>query len=139
MSDTVTLYAARLLTRYFERRAQASIGLLPTFKLGKAVWGSGFNTEINGQPSVTDIPMNTSALENPFFECDPAYSYANGRITVRAVLKSGAIPEGQQYKFTALGIKDDAGGLVAVLASTPMWVHSQRSLVVEGYIDTNIA
>lgn len=139
MTQQVKLYDARLLARYFERRAKASIGLEPSFRLGKAVWGRGFNTLIDGKPSVTDIPMDASQIQDVFAESDPVYSYANGRITIRALLKPGSVPAGEQKEFTALGILDDAGGLVAVLASTPIWIHDKRSLAVEGYIDTNIA
>lgn len=138
MAQTVTLYEAKLLYRYFDRRAKASIGLNP-FKLGKAVWGKGNTTLINGVPSVAAIPSNLSAVDGIFLTNQPIYSYANGRITVRATLQPGDVPPGQQYEFTTLGILDDENGLVAVLVSTPMWLHDKRSLVIEGYIDTNIA
>lgn len=127
------------MTRYFERRAKASINLEPTFKLGQVVWGNGFETTVDGQPSVDAIPLNTAAIPNIFLTNTPIYTYANGRITVRAVLPAGSVPAGTQHKFTSLGILDDLGGLVAVLASTPIWIHDKRSLAVEGYIDTNIA
>lgn len=135
---TVTLYDAKLLYRYFDRRAKASIGL-DTFRLGKVVWGKGNTTLINGSPSVAVIPSDLAAVEGVFLTNDPVYTYANGRITVRATLKSGDIPVGQQFEFTTLGILDDKDVVVAVLVSTPMWLHDKRSLVVEGYIDTNIA
>lgn len=133
------LYDAKLLTRYYERRAKASIGLEPTFKLGKAVWGNGLSTLVNGLPSVAPIPMDLASVPGQFYQCDPIYTYANGRITVRAVLPAGAVPAGQQAEFTTLGLLDDAGGLVCVMVSTPMWIHDKRSLSVEGYIETNIA
>ena len=135
---TVTLYDAKLLYRYFDRRAKASIGL-DTFRLGKVVWGKGNTTLINGSPSVAVITSNLAAVEGVFLTNDPVYTYANGRITVRATLKAGDIPVGQQFEFTTLGILDDKNVVVAVLVSTPMWLHDKRSLVVEGYIDTNIA
>lgn len=138
MSTTV-LYDAKLLTRYFERRAKASIGLETTFKLGKVVWGNGFESSVDGQPSVANIPLDASAIPNVFLTNDPIYTYANGRITVRAVLPAGSVPANTQQKFTSLGILDDQNGLVAVLASTPIWIHDKRSLAIEGYIDTNIA
>lgn len=138
MTQTVTFYDAKLLYRYFDRRAKASIGLNP-FRLGKVVWGKGNTTLINGAPSVAPIPSDLAAVEGVFLTNTPVYTYANGRITVRATLKAGDIPVGQQFEFTTLGILDDANGLVAVLVSTPMWLHDKRSLVVEGYIDTNVA
>lgn len=127
------------MTRYFERRAKASINLEPTFKLGQVVWGGGFETIVDGEPSVAAIPLDTAGIPNAFLTNTPIYTYANGRITVRAVLPAGSVPAGTQKKFTSLGILDDQGGLVAVLASTPIWIHDKRSLAVEGYIDTNIA
>lgn len=133
------LYDAKLLTRYYERRAKASIGLEPTFKLGKAVWGNGLSTLVNGLPSVAPIPMDLASVPGQFYQCVPIYTYANGRITVRAVLPAGAVPAGQQAEFTTLGLLDDTGGLVCVMVSTPMWIHDKRSLSVEGYIETNIA
>lgn len=138
MTTTVTFYDAKLLYRYFDRRAKASIGL-DTFRLGKVVWGKGNTTLINGVPSVAAIPSNLAAVEGVFLTNTPVFTYLNGRITVRATLKAGDIPAGQQFEFTTLGILDDKNGLVAVLVSTPMWLHDKRSLVVEGYIDTNIA
>lgn len=139
MTQTVTLYDAKLLYRYYDRRAKASIGLEPTFQLKNVVWGKGNTTLINGVPSVAAIPTDLAAVEGVFLTNTPVYTYANGRITVRATLKAGDIPAGQQFEFTTLGILDDKGGLVAVLVSTPMWLHDKRSLVVEGYIDTNMA
>lgn len=136
---TNILYDAKLLTRYFERRAQSSIGLEPTFRLGKAVWGNGLNTLVNGQPSVAPIPMDLASVPGQFYQCDPIYTYANGRITVRAALPPGSVPPGTQSEFTTLGLLDDKGGLVCVFVSTPMWIHDKRSLNVEGYIETNIA
>ncbi len=138
MAQTVTLYEAKLLYRYFDRRAKASIGL-NTFRLGKAVWGKGNTTLVNGAPSVATIPSNLATVDGVFLTNQPIYSYANGRITVRATLQPGNIPAGQQFEFTTLGILDEQDMLVAVLVSTPMWLHDKRSLVIEGYIDTNIA
>lgn len=137
--STIVLYDAKLLMRYFERRAKASIGLEPTFRLGQVVWGGGFEATVDNQPSVANIPLDTQYIPNVFLTNTPIYTYANGRITVRAVLPAGSVPAGTQQKFTSLGIVDDQGGLVAVLASTPIWIHDKRSLAVEGYIDTNIA
>jgi len=137
--STVVLYDAQLMTRYYERRAQASINLISDFKLGQVVWGDGFEDTVDGQPSVATIPLDTAAIPDIFLTNDPIYTYANGRITIRAVLPAGSVAEGTQSKFTALGVLDDQGGLVAVLASTPIWINDKRSLVVEGYIDTNIA
>ena len=138
MTTTVTFYDAKLLYRYFDRRAKASIGL-DTFRLGQVVWGKGNTTLVNGVPSVAAIPSNLAAVEGVFLTNTPVFTYLNGRFTVRATLRAGDIPVGQQYEFTTLGILDDKGGLVAVLVSTPMWLHDKRSLGVEGYIDTNIA
>lgn len=139
MAETIVLYDAKLLTRYYERRAKSSINLEPTFRLGKAVWGNGLTVTIGGKPSVAPIPMDMAAVPGKFAEVTPIYTYANGRITVRAVLPAGSVPAGQQREFTTLGLLDDKGGLVCVMASTPIWIHDKRSLTIEGYIETNIA
>lgn len=138
MTTAVTLYDSKLLFRYFERRAKASIGL-DTFQLGDVVWGNGNITLENGVPSVAHIPIDKAQVDNVFLTNTPVYSFVNGRILVRATLKVGDVPAGTQHEFTTLGILDEKGGLVCVMASTPMWIHDKRSLVVEGYIETNIA
>lgn len=139
MSD-IKLYDAKLLRRYYDRRALSSIGKTTTkFELRKAVWGKGFVKTVNGAPSVTDIPLDTAAIEGVFATTDIILSYASGKITVRAVLPTGKVPAGKQFEFTALGILDEENKLVAVMASTPIYVHDKRSLAVTGSINTNIA
>lgn len=139
MSD-IKLYDAKLLRRYYDRRALSSIGKTTTkFQLCKAQWGKGFVKTTNGVPSVTDIPLDTSQIEGVFATTDIILSYASGAITVRAVLPAGSVPAGQQREFTALGIIDEENKLVAVMASTPIFIHDKRSLAVSGVINTNIA
>ena len=82
MTTTVTFYDAKLLYRYFDRRAKASIGL-DTFRLGQVVWGKGNTTLVNGVPSVAAIPSNLAAVEGVFLTNTPVFTYLNGRITVR--------------------------------------------------------
>lgn len=134
------LYDAKLLRRYYDRRALSSIGRTATkFQLLKAAWGRGFNTLIDGVPTVGDIPLDTAAIEGVFATTDLILSYAAGVITVRAILPAGSVPAGSLHEFTALGILDEENGLVAVMASTPIFVHDKRSLSVSGVINTNIA
>lgn len=134
----IQLSDAKLTRRYFERRAKAMIGLEPQFLLGKAILGSGYVTDVNGEPTV-HIPDDASEVIGGFLHVDPIYTYANGRILIRAVVPKGAIQDGQQKQFTSLNILDDHGGVVAIFASTPIWLHSGRSLGLDGYIETNIA
>lgn len=138
--STIKLYDAKLLRRYYDRRALSSIGKTTTkFQLLKAAWGKGFVKTVGGIPSVTDIPLDTTAIEGVFATTNLILSYASGKITVRAVLPTGSVPAGQQHEFTALGILDEENKLVAVMASTPIFVHDKRSLSVSGVINTNIA
>jgi hypothetical protein len=139
MSD-IKLYDAKLLRRYYDRRALSSIGKTATkFQMCKAVWGKGFVTEVNGVPSVADIPLDTDTVEGVFATTDIILSYASGRISVRAVLPAGAVAPGVQHEFTTLGILDEEDKLVAVMVSTPIFVHDKRSFDVSGVINTNIA
>ncbi|MGL5294688.1 MAG: hypothetical protein ACRC9V_13150 [Aeromonas sp.] len=138
--STIKLYDAKLMRRYYDQRALSSIGktTLP-FKLLKAAWGSGFVETIGGNPSVTDIPIDTSVIQGEFARTDLITSYSAGRITIRAVLPTGSVAAGTSHEFTALYILDQENEVVAIMASTPVSVHDKRSLSVEGYIDTNIA
>lgn len=138
--SAIKLYDAKLLRRYYDRRALSSIGKTTTkFQLCKAVWGKGFVTTIDGVPSVADIPLDTTEIQGVFATTDLILSYASGKITVRAVLPTGSVPPGQQFEFSALGILDEENKLVAVMASTPIFMHDKRSLAVSGVINTNIA
>lgn len=139
MSD-LKLYDAKLLRRYYDRRALSSIGKTSTkFELKKAIWGSGFVKLVNGIPTVADIPLDTAELKGVFATTSLILSYASGKITVRAVLPTGSVPAGQQVEFSALGLLDEEDKLVAVMASTPIYMHDKRSLAVTGAINTNIA
>lgn len=138
--SAIKLYDAKLLRRYYDRRALSSIGKTTTkFQLCKAVWGKGFVTTVSGVPSVSDIPLDTTAIQGVFATTSLILSYASGKITVRAVLPTGSVPAGQQFEFSALGILDEENKLVAVMASTPIFMHDKRSLAVSGVINTNIA
>lgn len=138
--STVKLYDAKLMRRYYDQRALSSIGKTSKpFLLHKAAWGKGFVEMIGGKPSVTTIPIDVTDIQGEFARTDLVLSYTSGRITVRAVLPKGAVAAGQSHDFTALYILDQDGGVVAIMASTPVNVHDKRSLSVEGFIDTNIA
>lgn len=138
--STIKLYDAKLLKRYYDQRALSSIGkTAKPFQLLKAAWGKGFVEMIDGKPSVSEIPIDTSGIQGEFARTDLITSYTSGRITVRAVLPKGVVPPGEVHDFTALYILDQEEKVVAIMASTPVSVHDKRSLSVEGFIDTNIA
>lgn len=131
---------AKILDRYFNRRALSSLPQnTPTFQFGKIQWATDLVKMVNGQPQLQLIPNDLAKLQNVFHTNNAVYTYMNGVIHVRATLAVGELPEGQQFEFTACGILDEAGGLICVGITPPVWVYSDRSLVVEFEIHTNIA
>ena len=138
---TVILDNAKLLNRYFDRRALSQLpNQAPFFQLGKIQWASDLIEMIDGKPSVIQtIDSNLSALKSVFFTNDAVYTYKDGVILVRCTIPPNTIPEGESYQFSAIGILDDLNGLVAVAGTQPVYVYSDRGLVVEIKIKTNIA
>lgn len=140
MAVTTTLDKAKILNRYYNRRALSSLPQNPcTFQFGQIQWATDLVDYVEGKPQLREIPADLASLQNVFHTNDAVYTYLNGVIYVRATLPVGALPEGQQFEFTACGILDEAGGLIAVGLTPPVWVYSDRSMVVEFEIHTNIA
>ncbi|HEY3591757.1 MAG TPA: hypothetical protein VGL07_17090 [Buttiauxella sp.] len=132
----------KLLRRYYDRRAESSIGLGERFEIKTAIFGtSNFVTQnpITGKWELQDIPMDADLADiiSPFATCELITNYAAGRITLRAVYPSSSAGD-EDHAFTTLGILDEAGLLVAVLICKYMTLHKDLSFVVEAVIETNL-
>lgn len=138
--SSVVLDNAVLLNRYYDRRAESS---LPTkaafFQFGQVQWADDLIETVEGKPSVKPIPKTLESLNGVFHTNDAVYTYSNGEILVRATIQPNEISGDNSHQFSALGILDEAGGLIAVAATQPVYVYSARGLVVEVRIKTNIS
>ncbi|GAL07959.1 hypothetical protein JCM19237_339 [Photobacterium aphoticum] len=133
------LQDAKLLNRYYDRRALSSLPQnKATFQFGRIQWASDLVDLIDGKPVLRPIPNDLERLENVFLTNDAVYTYANGIIYIRCTVQTGALPEGEQHSFSACGILDDAGGLIGVGITPPVWLYKERGMVVEFEIRTNI-
>ncbi|WP_318491896.1 hypothetical protein [Photobacterium leiognathi] len=138
---SIVLDDAKLLNRYYDKRALSS---LPQhsgqpFRFGQVQWADDLIEMIDGKPSVKPISATLASLQNVFHSNDAVFTYKNGEIFVRATIPSGTIAEGDSKQFSALGFLDNENELIAVCVTQPVWVYSDRSLVVEATIRTNIA
>lgn len=135
-----TMDDSKILDRYYNRRALSSLPTNePTFQFGKIQWATDLVEMVEGEPKLSIIPSDLERLQNVFHTNDAVFTYINGVIHVRATLAVGELPEGKQFQFTACGILDEQGGLICVGITPPVWLYSDRSLVVEFEIHTNIA
>lgn len=138
---TIVLDDAKLLNAYFDKRALSSLPQhdgVP-FKFGKVQWADDLIEEVDGKPSVKPILADLAALQNVFLSNDAVFTYRNGEILVRATIPANTIPSGDSERFSALGFLDLENTLLAVCVTQPVWVYSDRSLVVEAVIKTNLA
>ncbi|WP_419238313.1 hypothetical protein ACN08P_23085 (plasmid) [Photobacterium leiognathi subsp. mandapamensis] len=138
---SIVLDDAKLLNRYYDKRALSSLPQhsgLP-FRFGKVQWADDLIEMVNGKPSVKPISATLARLQNVFHSNDAVFTYKNGEVFVRATIPSGTIDAGDSKQFSALGFLDNAGDLIAVCVTQPVWVYADRSLVVEATIRTNIA
>lgn len=137
----IKLDDAKLLNKYFDNRALSSLPQhdgVP-FRFAQVQWANDLIEMVDGKPSVKPIPADLPQLENVFFTNDAVFSYKNGAIFVRATIPANTIAAGESEQFSALGFLDAGGDLVAVCATQPVWVYSDRSLVIEATIKTAIA
>lgn len=141
VKTSIVLDDALLLNSYYDKRALSSLPQFngTAFRFGKVQWADDLIEMIDGKPSVKPIVATLSSLKNVFHSNDAVFTYKNGEILVRATIPSGTIPSGDSKQFSALGFLDTENTLIAVCVTQPVWVYSDRSLVVEAVIKTNIA
>lgn len=124
----IRLDQAKLMDKFFTERDLSSISPEPFFKINSVEWGAGFIEQINGKDSVIDIPTDSAGLDDVLDENEPNLSYPNNVISLRCVLPSGTVPEGEVYYFSALNIKDAKGNCILVCAVLPIPVTHDRLL-----------
>lgn len=134
----IVLENSTLLNAYYDQRALSSLpnGYEPYFQFGQVEWGYDFIETVDDSPSVTEIDLDTASIDNVFATTAAAYSYVNGNIVISASLPSGTIADGDSVQFSCIGVKDTNGNLIAVAATQPVWLYSERSLAVEIVINT---
>jgi len=125
---SVVIDNAVLMDKFFTERDLSSIAPVPFFTIASVEWGYGFVEEIDGKPSVTNIPTDSKGLESVLHENTPDRSYVNNEINMRCVLPAGVVEKGKVFNVSALNIKDAKGNSIAICAVIPIPVTSDRLL-----------
>lgn len=136
---TISLSQCELLNRYYDERALSQLPTLtdtPYFQFGKVVWGYDLIEMVDGKASCLPIPLDKASIANTFHESTAHYAYLNGNIVISANIPAGTFPEGENYEFSCLGIEDNSGGLVLVAVTQPLWVYSDRGVMIEIVVKT---
>lgn len=137
MADIV-ISECELLHAYYDKRTLSSLpnGYEPYFQLGQAVWGHDLIEEIDGVPSVMPIPLDKTSIEGQFYVSDVNYQYVDGNIVISTNIPAGTFAEDEQHQFSCLGILDQAGDLVMVAVTQPVWLYSNRGLSIQIIVTT---
>lgn len=131
----VVLENSALLNKYYDLRALSSLpNQEPFFQFGQVDWGYDLIEMVDGKPSVKEIDLDKATIANVFYTSNAAYSYVGGNIIITATIPANALAD--QVEFSCIGIKDAENNLIAVAATQPVWLFSERGISIEATIKT---
>lgn len=117
---STTWQQAKLLNGYYRKIGLSAVGQgqCPTFVEFRAGYDPELiGPDVEGQPTVADIPMDLSEIKNEFYRgtIDAAFSGDTALITCE--IPKGAVSEPKL--FNVLGLFDQDGALIAAHTTLP--------------------
>lgn len=127
--------AAKMLTAYYEKNAQALVGnggcpRVFSFKFGH---DESLIDESTPIPTLLPIPHDFDFLEGEFFSGEVEAQASGGRVIVKCKLDAGILAEPKKYSLTTL--HDTDGTILAVMHDLPDWVTPTDEHTTYGYLD----
>lgn len=142
MTDTVSseLKKSKVLSYYYQRRAESQIGSGERFLLATAVFGTSslVTQNSNGTYDIADIPADfvLSDMLTQFATAALTLSYANGVITIRIELDSSQLDPDTAYPFNTFVILDSEGKACSVQCVQQDTIYKGKGYVATLYLNT---
>lgn len=125
------LYKSQLLTYYYIRRAESSIGVGERFVIKQAYWGkTDLVTKSDGEGwDIADIPLDFSLddLQSHFATNDLICTVQGTTITINLSLPRDQLVAGDRYDFNTLVLVDAEGMPFAVMCTQQETMYSEKS------------
>lgn len=98
-----------------------------SFQLGDLQWGLGL---LDADGNVLDIPRDMDELESVIATTTPLYSFINGVIRINAPYPTGDLVPGETVSISNVGILDNFGELVGVVAFPKTIITSTSAFAI---------
>jgi hypothetical protein len=126
-----TLYKSQLLTYYYTRRAESSIGQGERFLIKQAYWGKTDLVTKSDEDGwdIADIPLDFSLddLQTHFATNDLICTVQGTTITINISLPREQLEAGSRYDFNTLVLVDSEGEPFAVMCTQQETMYAEKS------------
>lgn len=126
-----TLYKSQLLTYYYTRRAESSIGLGERFVIKQAYWGKSSLVTKSDKDGwdIADIPLDFSLddLQSHFATNDLICTVQGTTITINLSLPREQLQPGARHDFNTLVLVDSEGKPFAVMCTQQETMYAEKS------------